>query len=77
MGLKPIAHYLAIALEKMTTTRYQPTSPCRTCCHWLRLANGEEDCDRGRLLRQPTCRGYEREPGSDDELGDDDALDNQ
>lgn len=46
-------------------------SPCRTCTHWLRLANGNEDCDLGRLLRQPRCSGYEREPGSDDFLDDD------
>jgi len=45
---------------------------CRYCAHWTRreLAPGRqsEDCTQGRLMRQPTCRGFEREPGSDDDL---------
>lgn len=45
---------------------YHP-SPCRRCAHWLRR-DGGEDCAKGLLLRQPTCRGFEREPGADDDL---------
>lgn len=48
-------------------------SPCRHCAHWLPREGGE-DCTEGLLMRQPTCRGFEREPGADDDLdlGDDD-----
>ena len=50
-------------------------SPCRHCAHWLRRETGE-DCAKGLLMRQPSCRGFEREPGADDDLGDDDhAID--
>lgn len=47
-------------------------SPCRYCHSWLRREGGE-DCAKGLLLRQPVCRGFEREPGADDglELGED------
>lgn len=42
-------------------------SPCRHCAHWLRREGGE-DCAKGLLMRQPQCRGFEREPGADDDL---------
>ena len=30
-----------------------------------------KDRAKGLLMRQPQCRGFEREPGADDDLGDD------
>jgi len=46
----------------------EPTGlACRYCAHWVRR-DEREDCTQGRLMRQPTCRGFEREPGSDDDL---------
>ena len=40
---------------------------CRYCANWVRR-DEREDCTQGRLMRQPTCRGFEREPGADDDL---------
>ncbi len=47
-------------------------SQCRHCAHWLRREGGE-DCAKHLLMRQPQCRGFEREVGADDDLdlGDD------
>ena len=45
---------------------YSPFT-CRHCAHWLRREGGE-DCAKGLLMRQPQCRGFEREPGADDDL---------
>ncbi len=41
-------------------------SPCRHCAHWERREQAE-DCAKGLLMRQPTCRGFERDPGADDD----------
>ncbi len=47
---------------------------CRHCRHWERRAGGE-DCALGLLMKQPTCRAYEREPGADDDLTGDENHD--
>ncbi len=54
-------------------TTYSP-SPCRHCRYWERREGGE-DCAKGLLIRQPTCRGFEREVGADDDLPGDDEHD--